>query len=152
MAARRIKDQVDRQLIAELAGDPQISNRSLAVKLGVSESTVSLRIESLISSRLIRPTVQQNIVNSGFNTFGWLEVRCAYVDVDRIAATLTEHPNVFSISKFIEDPFLQVMVFASDMCEFKSIFDDAAAIDGVEAIEADVAIGDVCIKSGIAAL
>lgn len=149
---RRVRDQLDRQVISELAHDPQVSNRELASRLGVSESTISLRIDSLIENRLIRPSVQQNIVNAGFDTFGWLEVRCQHAHADRIAERIAQIENVFSISRFFDDPFLQVMVFASGVPEFRELLATIGKIEGIDAIEADLAIGDVCIKSGIAAL
>lgn len=152
MSGKRLKDALDRQIIAELARDPQVSNRNVAARLGVSESTISLRIEGLIRNRVIRPSVQQNLLNAGFEIFGWFEIQCAHTDIEPIAAEIARIDNVFSISRFFENPFLLVMVFAGDMAELKAIMSRCAAVEGVDALCADLSLGDACIKTGIAAL
>ncbi|MEQ9662734.1 MAG: Lrp/AsnC family transcriptional regulator [Parasphingopyxis sp.] len=153
MDRKKRLDSVDRKIIALLAEAPQISNRDLATKLGVSESTISVRIDNLIRDNVIRLSVQQNIVRAGFGLLGWIDIDCEYENAERIARVIAEIDNVFSISLFLENPFLQVMVFARGPEELWQLVDERFnGIDGIRGLSVDVSMGEACIKQGIAVL
>ena len=148
MGSKRRLDSVDRQIIAMLARAPQTSNRDIAAQLGVAESTISVRVDALI-----RDKVQQNIVKAGYGVLGWIDVSCAFADGERIAGEISSIETVFSISLFFENPFLQVMVFARSAADLRELVEKRIGIiPGVDAIAADVSIGEACIKQGIASL
>lgn len=153
MTGTRKIDALDRQIIATLSRQPQISNKDIAAELGVAESTISVRVDALVRVKVIKPSVQQNIVRAGYTTVGWIDVSCEHVDIDRIAAQIAEIETVFSISRFFENPFLQVMVFTQDMSDFREIVENRIGrIAGIVSLATDVSIGEACIKSGIALL
>jgi DNA-binding Lrp family transcriptional regulator len=153
MTGTRKIDALDRQIIAALSRQPQISNKDIAAELGVAESTISVRVDALIRAKVIKPSVQQNIARAGYATVGWIEVSCEHADIERIAAEIAEIETVFSISRFFDNPFLQVMVFAQEVSDFREIVETRIGrIPGVVALATDVSIGEACIKSGIASL
>lgn len=153
MGSKRRLDSVDRQIIAMLARAPQTSNRDMAAALGVAESTVSVRIDALVRDKVIKLSVQQNIVKTGYGVLGWIDVSCAFADAERIAAEIGRIETVFSISLFFENPFLQVMVFARNTADIRDLVEKRiGTIAGVDAVAADVSIGEACIKQGIASL
>ena len=153
MGSNKRLDSVDRQIIAILAHAPQTSNRDLAVKLGVAESTISVRVDTLIREKVIKLSVQQNIAKAGYGVLGWIDVSCAFGDGEKIAADVGKIENVFSISLFFENPFLQVMVFVQSAADLRDLIENRiGTIAGVSGIAADVSIGEACIKQGIASL
>ncbi|MBN8843723.1 MAG: Lrp/AsnC family transcriptional regulator [Sphingomonadales bacterium] len=153
MGSKRRLDSVDRQIIAMLARAPQTSNRDIAAQLGVAESTISVRVDALIRDKVIKLSVQQNIVKAGYGVLGWIDVSCAFADAERIAGEISSIETVFSISLFFENPFLQVMVFARSAADLRELVEKRIGIiPGVDAIAADVSIGEACIKQGIASL
>lgn len=153
MTRTRKIDALDRQIIALLSRQPQISNKDIAAELGVAESTISVRVDALVRAKVIKPSVQQNIVRAGYTAVGWIEVSCEHSDIDRIASQIAEIETVFSISRFFDNPFLQVMIFAQDVSDFREIVENRIGrIAGILSLTINVSIGETCIKSGIASL
>ena len=153
MGTRRRLDSVDRQIISILAHTPQTSNRDVAASLGVAESTVSVRIDALVRDRVIKLAAQQNVMKAGYRVLGWIDISCAFGDAERIAEEIATIENVFSISLFFENPFLQVMVFVRSVADIRDLVEDRIGrIRGVQGTAADVSIGEACIKQGIASL
>lgn len=153
MGSKRRLDSIDRQIIAMLARAPQTSNRDIAAELGVAESTISVRVDALVRDKVIKLSVQQNIVKAGYGVLGWIDVSCAFADAERIAAEIGKIETVFSISLFFENPFLQIMVFAQGTADIRDLVENRiGVIAGVDAVAADVSIGEACIKQGIASL
>jgi DNA-binding Lrp family transcriptional regulator len=152
MGSKRRLDSIDRQIIAMLAHAPQTSNRDIAAALTVAESTISVRVDALIRDKVMKLSVQQNIMKAGHDVLAWVDISCAFSDAERIAGEIRKIETLISISQFFENPFLQAMVFAQNAAELRDLVETIGSIRGVDAIATDVAIGEACIKPGIASL
>ena len=149
---RRI-DKVDREVIALLLRNPQTSNKAIAQEVGVAESTVANRIDGLVKDRLIKITVQQDIAATRFRMFGWIEIWCDISDTDRIAETIADNDDVFSVTRFYQNPYLLVVIMACSLDELRTIHETAVGpIAGIRRTALNASVGEMYIKSRIAVL
>lgn len=69
-------DEVDRDILAALSQDGRLTNRALATRLGLAESTCAYRIRSLRDRRVIIGTqVQLNLAALGYPIQALIKVR-----------------------------------------------------------------------------
>ena len=81
MSARRF-DNVDRQILEHLARDARMSNREIALDLGLAEGTVRARIKRLQANNMIRITAVTRFAGSKQPVMAYIGIR---VDLHRIA-------------------------------------------------------------------
>lgn len=72
-------DDLDRQLIAILAGDARVSNRRIASELGVTEGTVRGRIKRLQQDKLISFTAITGLELASKSRLGKIRVQAEAV-------------------------------------------------------------------------
>lgn len=77
-------DDIDRKIIARLANDARVSNRKIALELGLAEGTIRSRIKRLLETKAMRVTAVTNMNQrqSPVLALLWIEVDRA----DHIAA------------------------------------------------------------------
>ena len=73
---RRMLDEVDKAIVAQLSRDARVSNGQIARDLGVTEGTVRARIKRMEEAKLIRLTAVTNIDRFGdaLLAYIWIEV------------------------------------------------------------------------------
>ena len=73
---RRMLDEVDKAIVAQLSRDARLSNGQIARDLGVTEGTVRARIKRMEAEKLIRLTAVTNIDRFGdaLLAYIWIEV------------------------------------------------------------------------------
>ena len=81
MSARRF-DDVDRQILQRLSRDARMSNREIALDLGLAEGTVRARIKRLQANNMIRITAVTRFAGSRQPLMAYIGIR---VDLHRIA-------------------------------------------------------------------
>ena len=81
MSARRF-DDVDRQILEHLSRDARMSNREIALDLGLAEGTVRARIKRLQANNMIRITAVTRFAGSRQPLMAYIGIR---VDLHRIA-------------------------------------------------------------------
>ena len=81
MSARRF-DDVDRQILEHLSRDARMSNREIALDLGLAEGTVRARIKRLQANNMIRITAVTRFAGSRQPLMAYIGIR---VDLQRIA-------------------------------------------------------------------
>ncbi|MCY4563789.1 MAG: Lrp/AsnC family transcriptional regulator [Gammaproteobacteria bacterium] len=81
MSARRF-DDVDRQILEHLARDARMSNREIALDLGLAEGTVRARIKRLQANNMIRITAVTCFAGARQPVMAYIGIR---VDLHRIA-------------------------------------------------------------------
>jgi Lrp/AsnC family transcriptional regulator for asnA, asnC and gidA len=80
-------DQIDCQIISLLQADGRLPNTEIAKRVGISEATVRLRLNRLISENFIQIVAVSNPLKLGFKAVGILKIR---VDVKKIKKVVTE--------------------------------------------------------------
>lgn len=150
---RRPLDALDRRIIDLLRADCQISNRSVARKLGVTEATAAARVNALVKGRYIRFALQRNLNTWGFRTLFFVEMTVRGRSLEDVCADLHEIPEVIIISRVAGMPQLIVAVRARSDAEVSDLTRKRLrAIAGVHRAEISVAMDTLKIASGVADL
>lgn len=94
-------DEIDRQILAALARDGRLTNRALASRLGLAESTCAYRVRSLRDRRIITGVgVQLNLAALGFPIQALIKVRLQAHNqqiVTELYAALVAIPGVLQV-------------------------------------------------------
>lgn len=90
-------DDLDRQLIELLARDARVSNRKIAVDLGVTEGTVRGRIKRLQQDGLISFTAITSFGLADSARMAFIGVQVNVNDVREVAAKIAEMPSVNAV-------------------------------------------------------
>lgn len=108
-------DDIDRKIIARLANDARVSNRKIALELGVAEGTVRARIRRLLENKAIRVTAVTNMSQRTSPTLVLL-----WIEVDKAShvATVTE-----KLRAIREVTFVSVMVGRADILAMTFVAD-----------------------------
>lgn len=94
---RPVLDDLDHQLIAILAQDARVSNRSIATDLGVNEGTVRGRIKRLQQDKLIAFTALTSLKLEKATNIAFLAVQADVGHVRQIARDIAHIPLVQSV-------------------------------------------------------
>ncbi|HKQ81118.1 MAG TPA: Lrp/AsnC family transcriptional regulator [Steroidobacteraceae bacterium] len=112
-------DDLDRRIIARLVEDGRVSNKSIAIDLGVSEPTIAVRIRSLIEDGTIRIVAQRSLhvsKEAGVASLiqFWLK---DLSEADVIHIALRDVPQIFSLYETTGSPELVAHCQAGSMAE-----------------------------------
>lgn len=143
MSAPQI-DDLDRQLIEILAKDARVSNRKIAVDLGVTEGTVRGRIKRLQQERLISFTAITSFGLANTSRLAFIGVLADVGNVREIAQQISELPLINAV--MITLGRFNILAF----CLFDSLdnllevaSDQIVAIRGVHHVETSIAVKTV---------
>jgi DNA-binding Lrp family transcriptional regulator len=89
-------DAVNWGIVRELKRDPQITNRALGTKVGVSEITVAARISQLCEAGAMRILLQRNIERLGLAYYGHFLIEGRASSIAAIAERIAEIRAVHS--------------------------------------------------------
>jgi Lrp/AsnC family transcriptional regulator for asnA, asnC and gidA len=89
-----VVDDLDRRLIAELAGDARQTSAQLSRKLGVSDTTVRRRIYRLQQHRIISSTVVPDAAKLGYTIIAIIALQVDLGSIDEVGRCLVDYPNV----------------------------------------------------------
>ena len=87
-------DELDRKIIAVLAEDGRISNRKLAVQLGVTEGTIRGRIKRLEDENCIRLTAVTDISGGGWPRVALIGIHAAHSELEALCQKLAAMAEV----------------------------------------------------------
>jgi Lrp/AsnC family transcriptional regulator, regulator for asnA, asnC and gidA len=90
-------DEVDRRLIRCLLDSPRASYAELARTTGVGETTARRRVEALISSGVITPSVIPDVRRLGFQAMAIVGVNVDLNHLYEVAETIREFPEITSL-------------------------------------------------------
>lgn len=144
-------DDLDRQLIQILAVDARVSNRKIAVRLGVTEGTVRGRIKRLQQERLISFTAITSFGLANTSRLAFIGVQADMGQVREIAAQIAAIPEIkgllITLGRF---NILAICLFD----ELDTMQDVASnrilAMQGVHHVETSIAIKTVKYNPRIA--
>lgn len=130
-------NEVDRRIIAAMAGDGRISLRSVAEHLGLNESTVRRRFESLISCRCVEVITLVSAQAVGYEAETLLDVFVNPGKMDDVAAELSEFDGVRYIAASLSSPALFCELILPDAGKvYDFLTKDLARMNGVRSWEA----------------
>ncbi len=91
-------DEIDRQLIMDLETKGFQKSSALAHLYGLSERTIRRRVNTLISSELIKVIVAPNFVLLGFEAWGRIGIKVEPGSISRVARVLVCHPAIHFVA------------------------------------------------------
>jgi Lrp/AsnC family transcriptional regulator for asnA, asnC and gidA len=87
-------DELDQKIIELLSRDARVSNRQIAVRLGVTEGTIRGRIKRLEDENCIRLTAVTNPIYTGSPKVVLIGVQVNHGEVKSVCQALTAMPEV----------------------------------------------------------
>ncbi len=134
-------DDLDRRIIDLLRDDGRAPNKLLAAKLGVSETTVAIRIRSLRERKVMLVTLQRDFYSQGFDLQCLGDVYVAERPVEAVARDLAALPNVTIVTLTLGSPEIFIAFNARDRADVVTIIDEQLArVKGVVHLETYVAL------------
>lgn len=134
-------DDLDRKIIGLLRQDGRAPNSDIAAKLGVSETTIAIRIRSLRERKIMLVALQRDFYSQGFDLQCFGDVYVAGREVEVIARDFAALPNVTIVTMNIGSPEIFITFNARDRADVVKITDEQLArVRGVDRIETYVAL------------
>ncbi len=128
-------DRTDREVIAMLWDDTRATNQRLADKLGMSESAVRARIQSLRERNIIHITAMRNMRIEQGQVFASIGVEVAGRSVDAVARELTELEDTGFVAKVLGRYDILVMGLLGSARELSQLLSSRIErLDGVRKV------------------
>lgn len=137
-------DDLDRQLIEILARDARVSNRKIAVELGVTEGTVRGRIKRLQQERLISFTAITDFGMANASKLAFIGVQAEVENVREVARRIADLATVNAVMVVMgRFNILAFCLFDSLDDLLRVASDEILAISGVHHVETSIAVKTV---------
>lgn len=140
MSARRF-DNVDRQILEHLARDARMSNREIALDLGLAEGTVRARIKRLQANNMIRITAVTRFAGSKQPVMAYIGIR---VDLHRIAEVVDRIASLpfigFAATMLGRYDILAITIVEDGADLVRLVNDEIMSIAGVRHAETTLAV------------
>jgi DNA-binding Lrp family transcriptional regulator len=134
-------DDLDRQLIEVLARDARVSNRKIAVDLGVTEGTVRGRIKRLQQDGLISFTAITSFGLADSARMAFIGVQAEVSDVREVARKIADLTQVNAVMLTMgRFNILAICLFNSLDHLHEVASDKILAIPGVQHVETSIAV------------
>ncbi len=132
-------DEIDFQMIRELAKDSRVSFRKLSAKLEVSTDTVARRFEKMKHLGIIVPRIQIDLEKIGYQatTLFFLKISHEY-KISEIINEISRIPDIFYIMESTGDYSLGAMLMVKDIKNLLKTGDLISKIQGIQRIETTV--------------
>lgn len=134
-------DDLDRKIIGLLREDARTPNKHLAVKLGVAETTVAIRIRSLRKRKIMLVTLQRDFYSRGFDLQCLGDVYICGREVEAVARDLAALPSVTIVTMNFGSPEIFIAFNAQDRGDVVKITDgQLARVKGIARIETYISL------------
>ena len=128
-------DDTDEQVISLLRTNPRMTNRSIAVQLGISEPTVADRISKLEDSGLVQMILQWSTRALGLDFFCFLFVETEFGQATHVASQLASIDEISNVTGILGGHLLGADLA---VCDSDAFFDLLAnrvgAIEGIRTV------------------
>ncbi len=146
-------DETDLQIIDTLRLDGRTSNKSIAKRLGISETTVASRIRAMTERNVMRVTLQRDIHSLGYQFQGFLDLYVFGRSVDDVCAEIAAIDGVLVVALYLGSPDIVVTFGARDRADLARIVNgEIAHVPGIQRLDSYVALEIRKYESGYAAL
>lgn len=132
-------DRIDCRIIEFLQRDGRMPNTDIARKLGVSESTVRVRVNRLIEEEYLQIVAVSNPIKLGFELVGDIRIHVNIKKMDAILEELSRLKALWFIVCSTGNTDIVAEFVVKSMDELKSlIFEKINKIDGVRSTETNI--------------
>jgi Lrp/AsnC family transcriptional regulator for asnA, asnC and gidA len=132
-------DQTSRQIIAMLQRDGRYPNTVIARSLGISETSVRARIQTLTSSGVLQIVGLTDPGNMGFGVMAMIGVQAGN-DLNRIADLVSTWPETTYVVISAGSFDLLVELVCTDNNDLLRVVERLRAVDGVRSTESFIYI------------
>ncbi len=146
-------DDIDRQLIDELRKDGRTPNKTLAGRLGVSETTIASRLRQLHDGKMMRVVLRRDLYSKGFDLQCFADIHVGGRAIDLVAKDLAKIEAVTSVSMLMGSPEILAVFNARDRADLLRVQNEEIAwVKGVTRLEVHIATDIRKYKAGYADL
>ncbi len=124
-------DETDRKIISVLDRDASLTNKEIAKRLGMNESTVRKRVTILKEKKVIKYFVQIDTSQIGLKTEASLGVDVEASKILSAGRRFTEIPGVRMVFHCSGEHDFWVIIWTSDRESLSRIVDKVSAVEGV---------------------
>ena len=124
-------DETDRKIISVLDRDASLTNKEIAKRLGMNESTVRKRVTILKEREVIKYYVQIDTSQIGLKTEASLGVDVEAAKILLAGRKFTEIPGVRMVFHTSGEHDFWLVVWTTDREALSRIVDKVSAVDGV---------------------
>jgi len=124
-------DETDQKIIAVLDRDASLTNKEIARRLGMNESTVRKRVIVLKKKRVIKYYVQIDTSQVGLKTEASLGVDVEPSKLLAAGKRFTEIPGVRMVFSTSGEHDFMLVVWTSDREALSRVVDKISTVDGV---------------------
>ena len=124
-------DETDQKIIAVLDRDASLTNKEVAKKLGMNESTVRKRVLLLKEKKVIKYYVQIDTSQIGIKTEASLGVDVEASKILEAGSRFTEIPGIRMVFHNSGEHDFLLVVWTTNRESLSKIVDKVSAVDGV---------------------
>ena len=129
-------DTVDKQIIELLRQDARRSNREVARKIRISESTVRTRLQKLQNAGAICFTLLTDPQSEGLNAQAFVRLLVTLGQIDSVIQNLVGRDEITFVATTTGRYNIIAFILARDDVELRRLVgDDLATLDGVHEID-----------------
>ena len=140
MSGRRF-DDVDRQILQHLSRDARMSNREIALDLGLAEGTVRARIKRLQASGMIRITAVTRFSGSRQPVMAYIGIRVALPRIAEVVERIAALPFIgFAATMLGRYDILAITVVEDGSELVRLVNDEIMSLPGVRHAETTLAV------------
>lgn len=128
-------DEVDAEIINLLRENPRVSNKEIAIKVKIAESTVAQRIRSLADKGVMKVIAQKHVFSDQYTTMCFLFISSSQRGAQEVCGDIAEFQDVFSVAQVLGDPDIFVGIRAKSIIEAHEMRRRIGDIEGVDSID-----------------
>ncbi len=141
MSDTRIPDATNLKIIELLRADPQVTNKAIALRIDVSETTVAHRIRAMSEDRVMRVVAQRDIFSDRYSLLCFVYIDTSGRSIQKIAQDIAKFEEVTSVSHGIGSPELFVNVRAADRKHLDFLIgEQIGGVKGVARLRSEVCL------------
>lgn len=130
-------DPTDLRILEQLTVDGRMPFRTIATKVGASETLVRQRVKALRDGGAVRISAITNPMSMGLTTAAWIGINVACGNqARRVASDLAEMPEVNYVALTSGSMDMFVEVLCTDDLEFLHVLDRMRMVPGIAGLDA----------------
>lgn len=134
-------DALDRKIIEALQTDCQLSNKELAHRFRVAESTIAGRIRAMREKSVMKVIAQRDVRSLGYEFFCLADIHVAGRSVKNVAADLAKVDEITSVALLLGSPAIIVQVNGRDRKHLLQVLEQkVGSVQGITTIETTLAL------------
>lgn len=146
-------DATDRLLIDALRENGRVTNKVLAHRLGIAETTVASRLRQLTQDKVLLVTLRRDLYSKGFDLQCFADVWVAGRRIEAVAKDLAAIDVVSAVTLMLGSPEIVVTFNAVDRADLLArLENEIAVVRGIRRIELHTAVDIRKYQAGYADL